>query len=140
MTRALEEAIPAWVDGRLQPVEKLEAHRLVLRHKAISIFVNRGECTLLQKLGIAADRLERRGHVVYRADVGNGLVEHEEVDVFTLELPQADLPSPDPAEVAKTRWITYADLEAALAAEPQAFTPWLRIYLTEYRSLILAAE
>ena len=31
--------IPAWVDGTLQPVEKLEAHKLGLKHKAISVFV-----------------------------------------------------------------------------------------------------
>ncbi len=30
--------IPAWVDGTLQPVEKLEAHKLGLKHKAISVF------------------------------------------------------------------------------------------------------
>ena len=29
--------IPAWVDGSLQPVEKLEAHKLGLKHKAISV-------------------------------------------------------------------------------------------------------
>ena len=31
--------IPAWVDGTLQPVEKLEAHKLGLKHKAISVFL-----------------------------------------------------------------------------------------------------
>ncbi len=41
--------IAAWDDGRLVPVEKLEAHRRGLRHPAVSIFVNRGGLTLLQK-------------------------------------------------------------------------------------------
>jgi hypothetical protein len=37
--------IPAWVNGRLQPVEKLEAHQRGLKHKAVSVFVmNRGGC------------------------------------------------------------------------------------------------
>lgn len=31
--------IPAWQDGTLQPVEKLEVHKLGLRHKAVSVFV-----------------------------------------------------------------------------------------------------
>ena len=35
-------SIPAWVDGRLAPVDKLAAHRLGLRHKAVSVFVTRG--------------------------------------------------------------------------------------------------
>lgn len=44
-----EILIPAWVDGRLQPVEKLEAHLRGLRHQAVSIFVTRGRETLIQR-------------------------------------------------------------------------------------------
>lgn len=43
------DAIPAWQDGRLTPVEKLDVHRRGLRHKAISVFVIRGQETLLQR-------------------------------------------------------------------------------------------
>ena len=31
--------IPAWQNGTLQPVEKLEVHKSGLRHKAVSVFV-----------------------------------------------------------------------------------------------------
>ncbi|MGZ2259821.1 isopentenyl-diphosphate delta-isomerase [Roseobacter sp. A03A-229] len=41
--------IPAWVDGKLTPVEKLEAHVKGLRHKAVSVFVMRGDEVLLQQ-------------------------------------------------------------------------------------------
>lgn len=41
--------IPAWVDGKLTPVEKLEAHVKGLRHKAVSVFVLRGRDVLLQQ-------------------------------------------------------------------------------------------
>ncbi len=41
--------IPAWVNGDLTPVEKLEAHKLGLRHKAVSVFVTRGTEILLQQ-------------------------------------------------------------------------------------------
>ncbi|MEM6310728.1 MAG: isopentenyl-diphosphate Delta-isomerase [Pseudomonadota bacterium] len=41
--------IPAWVDGTLTPVEKLEAHEKGLRHKAVSVFVLRGREVLLQQ-------------------------------------------------------------------------------------------
>ena len=41
--------IPAWRDGRLTPVDKLEVHRLGLRHPAVSVFVNAGGRTLLQR-------------------------------------------------------------------------------------------
>ena len=41
--------IPAWVDGRLTPVEKLEVHKRGLRHKAVSVFVTSGDRILLQR-------------------------------------------------------------------------------------------
>ena len=41
--------IPAWVDGILTPVEKLEVHQRGLRHKAISVFILRGTEVLLQR-------------------------------------------------------------------------------------------
>jgi isopentenyl-diphosphate Delta-isomerase len=175
-TNGLEELIPAWVEGRLRPVEKLEVHRSGLRHKAVSVFANCGDLTLLQKraagkyhtpglwsnaccthprwgedaadtahrrlreeLGLVAPSLRHCGQVVYRADVGNGLVEHEEVEMFSTELPNTDLPPHDPAEVAATRWVSYPELEAAIAAEPANYSPWLQIYLTQHRDLILAA-
>ncbi len=41
--------IPAWVNGTLTPVEKLEAHVKGLRHKAVSVFVLRGDAVLMQQ-------------------------------------------------------------------------------------------
>ncbi|TMM50541.1 isopentenyl-diphosphate Delta-isomerase [Sulfitobacter sabulilitoris] len=41
--------IPAWVNGTLTPVEKLEAHQKGLRHMAVSVFVLRGDEVLLQR-------------------------------------------------------------------------------------------
>jgi len=41
--------IPTWVDGELTPVEKLEAHQRGLRHKAVSVFVMRGDEVLIQR-------------------------------------------------------------------------------------------
>lgn len=46
---AAGEAIPAWVEGRLVPVEKLEVHRRGLRHPAVSVFVMAGDRVLLQR-------------------------------------------------------------------------------------------
>ncbi|QUJ78412.1 isopentenyl-diphosphate Delta-isomerase [Sulfitobacter albidus] len=41
--------IPAWIDGTLQPVEKLDAHLRGLRHKAVSVFVMAGDDMLIQR-------------------------------------------------------------------------------------------
>lgn len=43
------QMIPAFVDGTLRPVEKLEVHRKGLRHLAVSVFVLRGGQVLLQQ-------------------------------------------------------------------------------------------
>ena len=41
--------IPAWVEGVLQPVEKLAAHQRGLRHMAVSVFVLAGDHVLIQR-------------------------------------------------------------------------------------------
>ena len=46
---AMPAMIPAWIDGQLQPVEKLEVHKRGLRHKAVSVFVMNGNQVLLQQ-------------------------------------------------------------------------------------------
>jgi isopentenyl-diphosphate delta-isomerase len=45
----LTNLIPAWVNGELNPVEKLSVHRQGLRHKAVSVFLLEGSRVLLQK-------------------------------------------------------------------------------------------
>jgi isopentenyl-diphosphate delta-isomerase len=91
---------------------------------------------LREELGIEgldpvhADRAE------YRADVGGGMVEHEVVDIFLADAP-ADLQvRANPAEVMDWEWIDLSALEAQVAAEPERFTPWLRIYLADHREAI----
>lgn len=44
-----EEMIPAWVDGALTPVPKLEVHQRGLRHKAVSVFVLDAGRVLIQR-------------------------------------------------------------------------------------------
>jgi len=39
----MKDMIPAWVNGKLNPVEKLDVHVRGLRHKAISVFVLDGD-------------------------------------------------------------------------------------------------
>lgn len=169
--------LPAWVDGTLQPVEKLEAHERGLRHKAVSVFVMDGERLLLQRralgkyhtpglwantccthpgwdepadlcaarrlreeLGITGLDLQHRGQVEYRAEVGGGLIEHEVVEVFMAQAGEALQIDPNPAEVMETRWQDLGDLRAELLRDPQAFTPWLRIYMDRHAGLIFGAE
>ena len=91
---------------------------------------------LRQELGLTGLTLTHAGQVEYRADVGPGLIEHEVVDVFLARPLHRPTPQPDPAEVAEPRWTRLADLIADLADNPQVYTPWLHIYLTDHRARI----
>lgn len=53
VTVAVDEKIPAWVDGRLTPVGKLEVHQKGLRHKAVSVFVVEGARVLIQRRALS---------------------------------------------------------------------------------------
>lgn len=165
----LEESIPAWVDGCLTPVGKLEVHQRGLRHKAVSVFVMDGARVLIQRRALSkyhtpglwantccthplwdedaltcAQRRVREelgitgltpvfaDQVEYRAEVGQGLIEHELVDIFVAEA-GADLALVlNPDEVMATRWVDLHDLSVEVSQKPEVFTPWLRIYLTEH--------
>ncbi|MCY4305346.1 MAG: isopentenyl-diphosphate Delta-isomerase [Aestuariivita sp.] len=161
--------IPTWVNGKLEPFEKLKAHQLGLRHKAVSVFVLRGKAVLIQRralkkyhtpglwansccthpewnesadhcakrrlreeLGITGIYPEHRHNLEYRAEVGNGLVEHEVVDVYVAEADNNMPLYPNPIEVIETDWIDYQDLIQQVKAHPEKFTPWLKIYLKDY--------
>lgn len=165
--------IPAWVDGRLCAVDKLEVHQRGLRHKAISVFVMQGDKVLLQRralgkyhtpglwtntccthpfweesdmacatrrlneeLGIAGLDLQHRGEIEYRADVGNGLIEHELVQVYVAQAPAHLAIAPNPDEVDQTDWIALPALQQMVADLPELFTPWLAIYLRDHRDMI----
>ncbi|MCB2126852.1 MAG: isopentenyl-diphosphate Delta-isomerase [Rhodobacteraceae bacterium] len=94
---------------------------------------------LREELGIEGVSPVFAEAVEYRADVGGGMVEHEVVDIFTA-VATAVLPvAPDPAEVMEVRWVTLSDLDAEIAAGPERFTPWLRIYLADHRHRIFRA-
>ncbi len=45
--------IPAWIDGTLTPVEKLEVHIKGIKHKAVSVFVMDGPNVLIQKRALS---------------------------------------------------------------------------------------
>ena len=77
--------------------------------------------------------------VEYRADVGGGMIEHEVVDLFTADAPDGLRVAPNPEEVMEVRWVALSDLEAEIAAAPERFTPWLRIYLADHRHRIFRA-
>lgn len=96
------------------------------------------ERRLAQELGIAGVRLDHRGVVEYRARVADAMIEHEVVDLFLCVCDDPPAVTADPDEVMETRWVDTDSLHAEIAAHPEVFTPWLRIYLAEHADLVLA--
>mgnify|MGYP001765074863 CR=1 FL=1 len=91
---------------------------------------------LREELGIEGLTPVLSERVEYRADVGGGLTEHEVVDILMAEAGPDLRVTPVPAEVQDTRWIDLDSLDREIAAAPERFTPWLRIYLAEHRDRI----
>jgi isopentenyl-diphosphate delta-isomerase len=94
---------------------------------------------LREELGVEGLLLSARDRIEYRAEVGRGLIEHEVVSLFVAEAGPRLRLAPDPAEVMDLRWVELDALRAEVVADPEAFTPWLRIYLAEHAARIFGA-
>lgn len=93
---------------------------------------------LREELGVELPLVER-AVLEYRAEVTDGLVEHERVHVFEGWLPEAaELPRDfDRGEVRALRWIAIDALREEARRHPDRFSPWLRIYLARWAELSL---
>jgi isopentenyl-diphosphate Delta-isomerase len=149
-------------DQVLGTMEKMEAHRQGVLHRAFSVFVfdSKGRMLLQQRaahkyhggllwsnaccshpypeedtLYAAHRRLgEELGFntalteifsFTYKAEVENGLIEHEFDHVFAGEYSGTVIPNA--AEVANYCFSPMADIKAALQDRPGKFTSWFRI-------------
>ncbi|MCB0770048.1 MAG: isopentenyl-diphosphate Delta-isomerase [Flavobacteriales bacterium] len=83
---------------------------------------------LMEEMGLKAS-LEHRFSFAYRADVGQGLIEHELDHVLFGRM--EGRPEPDPAEVMDVRLIDLDDLEHELHTSPGSYTAWLRACWSE---------
>lgn len=149
-------------DEMLGTMEKYEAHRRGLLHRAFSIFLFDAEGRLLlqqraatkyhsaslwtntccshprpgetidqaamrrlrEEMGLSAE-LEQRFTFTYKAEMGNGLIEHELDHVFFGRTNAT--PRPDPAEVHDWRYVQVDELGSELETHPERYTAWLHI-------------
>lgn len=81
---------------------------------------------LKEEMGMNCE-LEKLFHFTYKAEVENGLTEHEFDHVF---IGYSDsVPYPDSAEVANWKWISIPNLLADLKHSPEKYTSWFKIAL-----------
>lgn len=82
---------------------------------------------LAEEMGIACS-LVVRAAFPYRADLGDGLVEHE-IDHLLIGRYDAD-PKPDPNEVSAWKWMDLGAVAEDAEAHAEQYVPWLGIALT----------
>ncbi len=85
---------------------------------------------LREELGIEC-LLTEKFHFIYKADVGDGLWEHELDRVFVGTYEGEFNLNPD--EVSEVRYISFEDLEKEMSEKQQLFTEWFKIILKEYK-------
>ena len=83
---------------------------------------------LMEEMGFSC-AVEPAFGMIYRADVGGGLVEYEYDHVLLGRW--SGEPVPDPDEVADWRWAPLTELRRAVARRPRLFTYWFRVALLE---------
>ena len=84
---------------------------------------------LREEMGMSAP-LQQKFSFIYKADMKNGLIEHEYDHVFTGITDEQ--PLPDPSEVADWKYISLKELKADLEKNPSLYTAWFRICFYDY--------
>lgn len=95
---------------------------------------------LTDELGIVGVPLAKRGTIEYRAEVPPNLIEHEVADIFVGHCAPDHAVTPNPDEVMEIEWMTQAHLMDLIATTPDAFTPWLKIYMAKHANEIFTSS
>lgn len=89
---------------------------------------------LYEEMGINAP-LEHIFSFIYKADVGDGLIEHEFDHVFIGKY-NGDL-IPDPSEVKAYQYLSLEKVAEWIEQEPGRFTEWMKIIFSRFREYTL---
>ncbi len=88
---------------------------------------------LQEEMGIACNNLVRVFSFTYKADVGNGLVEHELDHVFIGS--SEALPKTDYEEVMEYRYLSLSEVQQELEEKPASYTTWFHLIFDHIKSL-----
>jgi len=85
---------------------------------------------LHEEMGIASE-LREAFTFVYKAQLENSLTEYEYDHVFTGTCD--DVPQPDASEASAWRYIKPEDVLVEVSAQPERFTEWFKICISDWR-------
>ena len=95
------------------------------------------ERRLQEEMGFTVP-LKKLYHFTYKADLGNGLTEHEFDHVFLGVY--NDEPLPNPNEVADWRYVSIDRLQQELKINTEDFSFWFRLIMAEFPLRYLAPQ
>lgn len=139
----LHRAFSVFIFRKAQALELLLQKRALHKYHSPGLWTNtccshprQGETVLAagarrlqEEMGLSGVSLQDKGWFHYNAHFDNGLSENE-IDHVLVGTVAPDHPfTPNPDEVAETRWVTIPALQAEMAANPEQFTPWLKAAL-----------
>jgi len=81
---------------------------------------------LAEELGVSCE-LRVAFRLMYKADLGNSMIEHEVDHVFVGRSDQR--PTANPLEVDEVAWVPLTQLRKDLDARPERYTYWLKLLL-----------
>ena len=86
---------------------------------------------LEEEMGMKAD-LHEAFFFIYKAELDQGLTEHEFDHVFIGF--SDETPIPNPEEVSEYQWMTVADIQSSIQKNPNQWTEWFKVIFTEFQS------
>ncbi len=88
---------------------------------------------LNEEMGFTCD-LKEVFSLIYKAEVGNGLTEHEYDHIFIGFW--EGVPKPNPEEVCEWRWSNMDEIERDMKENPGKYAPWFRILFPRVREYL----
>lgn len=88
-----------------------------------------GKRRLMEEMGFETP-LTHLFSFIYKADMGNGLTEHELDHVMQGQY--NDLPMINPEEVASWKWMSPNRIKEEIERDPESYTAWFKIIFDKY--------
>ena len=104
-------------------------------HPFTDLIREEAELRLQEELGITCTGLEEIFTFIYRAEVGNGLTEHEFDHVLAGKAEGEIVLNKDEAD--EIRAVSVREIEDSLKREPEAYTEWFKIAFPGVRDYLL---
>ena len=78
--------------------------------------------------------LQKKFDFIYKAEVGDGMIEHEYDYVFTGQY-EGEIHI-NPLEIESVKWINLIDLKKDIKLHPDNYTEWFKIIFENYEKYI----